>query len=122
MAALPEFAARHSPWLGPPASESWLDLSGAPTCAPDFLRARAMRAARHGATGSRLLSHRHGCGAARQMDRISLSWRHGLRLGAELAADEAAAATVAAAVRPRPRRCRRHAHSDWYREGEGATA
>jgi hypothetical protein len=32
-----------SPWLGPPAVESWSDLSGAPTCAPDFLRARAMR-------------------------------------------------------------------------------
>jgi len=27
-----------SPWLGPPAVESWSDLSGAPTCAPDFLR------------------------------------------------------------------------------------
>jgi hypothetical protein len=26
-----------SPWLGPPAVESWSDLSGAPTCAPDFL-------------------------------------------------------------------------------------
>jgi hypothetical protein len=37
-----------SPWLGPPAVESWLDLSGAPTCAPDFLHAGAMRAARHG--------------------------------------------------------------------------
>ena len=24
--------------------ESWLDLSGAPTCAPDLLRARAVRA------------------------------------------------------------------------------
>jgi hypothetical protein len=32
-----------SPWLGPPAVESWSDLSGAPTCAPDFLRAGPMR-------------------------------------------------------------------------------
>jgi hypothetical protein len=32
-----------SPWLGPPAVESWSDLSGAPTCAPDFLHAGAMR-------------------------------------------------------------------------------
>ena len=46
-----------------------------------------MRAARHGAAGSKLLSNQNGCGAARQMDRISLPWRHRLRMGAELAAE-----------------------------------
>ena len=42
-----------------------------------------------------------------RMDRLSLPCRDGVRLGAELAIDEAAAAAMAAAVRPRP--CRRAA-------------
>jgi len=37
------FAARHLPLARATSFESWSDLSGAPTCAPDFLRARAMR-------------------------------------------------------------------------------
>ena len=41
--ALSVFAARHLPLARATSLESWSDLSGAPTCAPDFLRARAMR-------------------------------------------------------------------------------
>ena len=78
--------------------QSWSDPRSAAACAP--ILCRAMRAARHGAAGSKLLSNQNGCGAARQMDRISLPWRHRLRMGAEPAADEAAAAAMAAAVRP----------------------
>jgi hypothetical protein len=42
MPALPEFAARHLPLARATSLQSWSDLSGAPTCAPDFLRARAI--------------------------------------------------------------------------------
>jgi hypothetical protein len=42
MAGVTEFAARHLPLARATSLESWLDLSGAPTCAPDFLRAGAM--------------------------------------------------------------------------------
>ena len=43
IASVNEFAARHLPLARATSLESWSDLSGAPTCAPDFLCARAMR-------------------------------------------------------------------------------
>src|SRR5690349_18663170 len=67
-------------------------------------------AGRGGAAGSRLLCAIHGSRTTRQDDRLSLPQCHGLRLGVELAADEAAAAAMAAFVRARACGCLRLAH------------
>jgi hypothetical protein len=58
------FAARHLPLARATSFESWSDLSGAPHLRAGFFTRKAPCAARHGATGSKLLSSRNGCGAA----------------------------------------------------------
>src|SRR5687767_12928212 len=122
IAGVTVFAARHLPLARATSFESWSDLSGAPHLRAGFFVRKGPCARDHGAVGSRLLNNQHGCGATRQMDRLSLPWRHRLRMGAELAADEALAAAMAAAVCPRARRRRRRAYFVFDREGEGPTA
>ena len=68
---------------------------------------------------SRLLSGDHGCNPPQPVDRLPLPCRDRLRLGAQLAVDEAAAAGMAAAVLPRPCRRRCRAHPRLYRLGRG---